>query len=60
MTSSSLGSLIVSAVIALAAIAAATVAVSLGQIDGQTFTTLVAVFGGAGTGAGIHAAGVHS
>jgi len=44
-------------VVALAAIAAATVAVSLGKIDGEAFVALVSAFGGLGAGAGAHAAG---
>lgn len=45
-------------VVALAAIAGATVAVALGKIDGQTYSSIVAGFGGVAVGAGIHAAGV--
>lgn len=57
---SSVVPLIVSAVIAVFAIAAATVAVSLGKIDASTYSTIVAVFGGAGFGVGAHAAGTRA
>lgn len=47
-----------SAIIPVIAIAAATVAVSLGRIDAQTYAAIVAGFGGFGAGASAHAAGV--
>lgn len=50
--------LIVGAVVAVVAIACATVAVSLGKIDSSTYAAIVGVFGGAGVGVGAHAAGV--
>jgi len=56
----SLNPLLFSAIVALAAIASATVAVSLGKIDGATYSAIVGVFGGAGAGVGAHAAGVSS
>lgn len=49
--------LIVGAVVAVVAIAAATVAVSLGKIDSPTYAAIVGTFGGAGVGVGAHAAG---
>lgn len=52
--------LLVSAAVAIVAIAAATVAVSLGKIDAQTYSALVGVFGGAGVGVGAHAAGTRA
>jgi hypothetical protein len=52
--------LIVGAVVAVVAIAGATVAVCLGHIDPQTFAAIVGVFGGAGIGVGAHAAGVRA
>ena len=48
------------AVVALAAIAAATVAVCLGKITGDAYTAIVGAFAGVGAGAGAHAAGVSS
>ena len=47
--------LISSAIVAVVAIAAATIAVSLGKIDAQTYSAIVGVFGGAGVGVGAHA-----
>lgn len=52
--------LIVSGVVAVCAIAAATVAVVLGHIDPQTFAAIVGAFGGAGIGVGAHAAGTRA
>lgn len=47
-----------SAIVSVVAIAAATVAVALGKIDGSTFAAIVGVFGGTSAGVGAHAAGV--
>lgn len=52
--------LVISGVVAVVAIAAATVAVVLGHIDAQTFAALVGSFGGAGVGVGAHAAGTRA
>lgn len=49
---------VVGAIVSMVAIAAATVALCLGHIDGEAFVALVAGFGGVGVGAGAHAAGV--
>lgn len=49
---------IAGAAVALAAIAGATVAVCLGQIDGATYVAIVGTFGAFGAGAGAHASGV--
>lgn len=49
--------LIFSGVVAVCAIAGATVAVCLGHIDASTYSAIVAGFGGAGVGVGAHAAG---
>jgi hypothetical protein len=46
--------------IALAGIAGATVAVSLGKIDGQTYAAIVSGVLGIGLGAGVHAAGTQA
>ena len=52
--------IITSAIVALAAIAAATVAVVLGDIDGQSFVAIVGPLGGVFVGVGAHAAGVNA
>ena len=52
--------LIVGAVVAVVAIVAATVAVSLGKIDSSTYAAIVGTFGGAGVGVGAHAAGTRA
>ena len=52
--------LIVGGAVAVVAIVCATVAVSLGKIDPQTFAAIVGVFGGAGVGVGAHAAGTRA
>lgn len=57
---SSVGPLLVSACVAIVAIAAATVAVSLGKIDASTYSAIVGAFGGAGVGGGLHAAGTRA
>lgn len=44
--------------VAVVAIVCATVVVALGKIDASAYTTIVALFGGVGVGAGAHAAGV--
>lgn len=46
------------AIVAVTAIIGATVAVCLGQIDGQAYSTLVGTVAGIGVGAGVHASGV--
>ena len=46
--------------IAVAGIAGATVAVSLGKIDGQTYAAIVSGVLGIGLGAGVHAAGTQA
>lgn len=48
----------IGASVAIVAILAATVAVCLHAIDGSAYAAIVAGFGGAGFGAGAHAAGV--
>lgn len=48
---------LVGAMVAVVAIVATTIAVCLGAIDGATYGTIVAGFGGFGAGAGAHAAG---
>lgn len=52
--------LITSALVTVAIVAAASVALALGHIDGSTFSAIVAGFGGAGVGTAAHAAGVAS
>lgn len=52
--------LLSSALVAVIAIAAATVAVSLGKIDASTYSAIVGAFGGAGVGVGAHAAGTRA
>jgi hypothetical protein len=47
------------AIVALAAIAAATVAVVTGHIDGQSFVAVVGPLAGVFVGIGAHAAGVN-
>jgi hypothetical protein len=48
---------LVGATVAVVAIVSATLAVCLHAIDGATYGTIVAGFGGFGAGAGAHAAG---
>lgn len=52
--------LLVGAAIAAFAIAGATVAVCLGQIDASTYAAIVGSAMGAGIGVGAHAAGTRS
>lgn len=52
--------LVVSAGVALAAIASATVAVVLGHIDASTYAAIVGGVTGAGLGVGAHAAGTRA
>lgn len=51
-------SVVTAALVAVIAIAGATVAVCLGHIDSSTYAAIVAGFGGAGVGVGAHSAGV--
>lgn len=52
--------LVTSAGVAVVAIAGATVAVCLGQIDASTYAAIVAGVTGAGIGVGAHAAGTRA
>lgn len=59
-TSSAALPLVTSAVVALVAIAGATVAVCLGHIDASTYAAIVAGVTGASVGVGAHAAGTRA
>lgn len=48
------GQAVVAGLIALAAIASATVAVALGKIDGASYAAIVSGVTGVGLGAGVH------
>jgi len=51
---------VLGAAVAIVAIVAATIAVSLGAIQGEAFVAIVTTFGGIAAGAGVHAAGKES